>query len=133
SVPITNEAGLLQLAPEPVPEELLRESEGSTAVPSRFQPSGERTLGALGKRPTGRPAADALRDPSEPPATIEQVSSGAQIAGYATMELILDAIERAPNPLERRSVIDSYLAATDRDSFIDTYTVDQVGRAIFAR
>lgn len=133
SVPITNEAGLLQLAPEPVPEELVRESEGSTGVPTRFQPSGERTLGALDMRPADRSAADALRDPDEPPAAIDQVSSGDQLAGYAAMELILDAIDAAQNPLDRRSVIDSYLAATDRDSILGPYTVDQVGQAVFDR
>lgn len=113
SVPITNEAGLLQIAPVPVPEKLLRESEASTDVPTRFQPSGERTLGAVGDDP----GAD----------------RGAELVGQAAMELALEAIEAAPNPLERRSVIDSYLAASNRDSVLGTYTVDQVGQAIFAR
>jgi hypothetical protein len=85
SAPITNEAGLLQIAPTPLPESLLTEP-GGNDVPSDVQTTGERTLGAIPE--SGNP--DGL--------------------GYQAMSLILDAIDSAEDPLDRADVIAAYMA-----------------------
>jgi hypothetical protein len=83
SAPITNEAGLLQIAPMQLPDSLLTEP-GGNDVPSDVQTTGERTLGALPE--TGD-------DP-----------------GYAAMTAILDAIDSAEDPLDRADIVAAFLA-----------------------
>ena len=84
SAPITNEAGLLQVAPMPLPDSLLTVP-GGNDVPSDVQTTGERTLGAL---------PEAGDDP-----------------GYAAMSAILDAIDSAEDPLDRADVVAAFMAA----------------------
>ena len=40
---------------------------------------------------------------------------------------ILDAIDRAGDPLDRKSVVDAYFATTDRDSVLGSYSIDDAG------
>jgi branched-chain amino acid transport system substrate-binding protein len=47
--------------------------------------------------------------------------------GYEAMASVLDAIDRADDPLDRKSVIDAYFATADRDSVLGTYSIDDVG------
>ena len=88
SAPITNEAGLLQIAPGPVDDELLAVP-GGNDVPADVQTTGERTLGALSE------------------------SGSSYDLGYAAMSAILQAIDEAEDPLDRADVIDAYLANAD--------------------
>jgi predicted DCC family thiol-disulfide oxidoreductase YuxK len=114
STPITNEAGLLQVAPGPVAESLLIEPGGSD-VPSGIQTTGNRTLGALWKAGEGA----------------EQPGDAADI-GYEAMALVLDSIDRAEDPLSRADVVAAFLATTGRDSRLGTYTIGNDGAAIFS-
>lgn len=113
SAPITNEAGILQLSPGPVPRPLLAEP-GGTDVPVSIQPSGERTLGAL--VPEG-----AELDPGE-----------VEVLGREAMALVLDSIARAEDPLSRASVLEAFFATSGRDSPLGAYTIDPVGRAAYS-
>jgi predicted DCC family thiol-disulfide oxidoreductase YuxK len=110
SVAITNEAGLLQVSPGPVAEALLTEP-GGNDVPGEFQPSGERTLVALGAGSGSGPG------PNE--------------HGREAMTLILDSIERADDPLSRSSVTAAAFATAERPSALGTYSIDPAGRAAF--
>ncbi len=112
SAPITNEAGVLQISPGPVAAELLAEP-GGNDVPEDFQPTGERTLGAL-----------------VTPASIR--SGSYRDYGYEAMALILDSIERAEDPLSRADVIAGFLTTVDRESRLGTYSVGPTGLAAFA-
>jgi len=47
SIPITNQAGILQVSPGAAAEDLTREAIGSDAVPTAIQPSGARTFGRV--------------------------------------------------------------------------------------
>ncbi len=47
--------------------------------------------------------------------------------GYEAMASVLDAIERADDPLDRASVIDAYFATSDRDSVLGSYSIDGAG------
>ena len=47
--------------------------------------------------------------------------------GYEAMASVLDAIDRADDPLDRQSVIDAYFATSDRDSVLGTYSIDDAG------
>jgi hypothetical protein len=118
SVPITNEAGLLQVTPMRVPGDLLREPGGSD-VPADVQTTGRRTFAALSVFPQqaspGMLSEDNLFD-----------------AGYESVASILDAIGRAEDPLSRADVVAAYLATTDRDSRLGTYTIGIDGAAIFS-
>jgi ABC-type branched-subunit amino acid transport system substrate-binding protein len=109
SLPITNEAGMLQLSPSAGDLELVVPFEDSEKVPEETQPSGVRTFGTLAA--SGESPSSAL--------------------GYETTALVLDAIERASDPLARESVVEAFLATADRDSGLGTYSIDDVGRAEF--
>jgi hypothetical protein len=112
SAAITNEAGVLQISPGPVDPDLLT-TPGGNDVPEEFQPTGERTLGALFT-----------------PASFE--SGRYRDYGYEAMALVLDSIDRAEDPLSRADVVAAFLATTDRQSRLGTYTVDPTGLAGFA-
>jgi ABC-type branched-subunit amino acid transport system substrate-binding protein len=131
SAPILNEAGMLQLAPTPIDEALVRAEPGGTGVPRDSQPTGARTLGAL--QLAGGPG---LRQ-REPLPGLGDGQDGepsrATLAGYEAVAVILDSIERASDPLDRSSVIDAYLRTADRDSPLGRYSVDPVGVARFER
>ncbi|MFN8112129.1 MAG: hypothetical protein U0R51_02905 [Solirubrobacterales bacterium] len=47
--------------------------------------------------------------------------------GYEAMASVLDAIDRADDPLDRKSVVDAYFATSDRDSVLGPWSVDDVG------
>ncbi len=133
SIPITNDAGLLQLAPGPVEEDLLRAGDGSSDVPPGIQTTGERTFGALsvsGERPAV--AADPVFAQRFRTATGRRPGPGAAL-GYEAMALVLDSIDRASDPLDRESVVDAFLATSGRDSVLGTYSIDPVGAAAIDR
>jgi predicted DCC family thiol-disulfide oxidoreductase YuxK len=111
SAPITNEAGILQLSPGPVAAPLLAAPGGD--VPEAFQPSGERTLGALRE-----PGGERLGDD--------------RAYGAEAMALVLDAIGRARDPLDRGSVRDAFLDTGPRKSALGSYEIDPTGLAVFA-
>jgi predicted DCC family thiol-disulfide oxidoreductase YuxK len=111
SAPITNEAGILQLSPGPVAGSLLAEPGGD--VPEAFQPSGERTLGAL-REPGGVRLGDD------------------RAYGAEAMALVLDAIARARDPLDRGSVRDAFLDTGRRESALGSYAIGPTGLAVFA-
>jgi branched-chain amino acid transport system substrate-binding protein len=229
SLPITNEAGLLQVSPGASAVDLTREAPGSDQVPTAVQPSGTRTFGrvvpadtaqgaavagAMAATPgigrvalagpespygqslrdgfqsvsaappiAGDAAADAIYDVSPRPGTVGGRGAGpgarfygadaqifaapprtklppgstlvsGQLApsqlpagdfahrfrsaydrepgrfaayGYEAMALALDAIDRAGDPLDRKSVVDAFFATTDRDSILGTYSIDEAG------
>lgn len=133
SAPITNEAGLLQIQPGPAAATLTRSSPGSSQIPSEVQPSGSRTLVQLG------PHGALPRRLPESTASIvhayeERYGVPMPIAGayaYEAVSLALDALDRAADPLDRSSVVDAAFATTDRESFLGTYSIDEVGDASF--
>ncbi len=112
SAPITNEAGLLQVAPGPVSRELLAVP-GGNDVPTDVQATGDRTLTAL--RVEGEPR-----------------RGGLYAYGYEAMAAVLDAIDRAEDPLSRSDVLAAFLATQDRDSELGTYSIGPDGAADFA-
>jgi predicted DCC family thiol-disulfide oxidoreductase YuxK len=116
SVPITNEAEVVQVSPSPVDPELLAEP-GGNDVPGEFQPSGERTLVALATA-ADRPA--------------PRGSGAYRELGFEAMALVLDAIERADDPVSRSDVTAAVLATADRESALGTYSIDPRGLASFA-
>lgn len=89
SAPITNEAGLLQVAPGE-PARILLAEPGGNDVPRDVQPTGERTLGAIA--PSGA-------SPHE--------------LGHAAMVAVLEAIDDAEDPLDRSAVINAFLSRAD--------------------
>jgi len=106
SLPITNDARMLQISPSAGAVELVAPFEGSDEIPPETQPSGARTFGTLA-------ALDG--DPRE--------------LGAEAMALVLDSIERASNPLDRASVVEAFLATGERDSPLGAYAIDELGRA----
>ncbi len=112
SAPVTNEAGLLQVAPGPVSRELLAEA-GGNDVPTDVQATGERTLAALW-----------LDD--------EPRRGDSYAYGYEAMAAVLDAIDRAGDPLSRSDVVAAFLATQDRESELGTYSIGPDGAADFA-
>ena len=223
SLPITNEADLLQVSAGASAVDLTRSAPGSDQIPAEAQPSGSRTFGRVVPSDTAQAAAAAaaiadrgidrvraigggaygaaLRDGFEsvaggpalaaagaagavyvvaprpafvtvaggpvygadaqiegsPPATTlppgARLVSGPQAPsqlpdgdfatrfrsrygrapgrfaayGYEAMAVVLDAIDRAGDPLDRRSVIDAFFATGARQSILGTYSIDEVG------
>jgi len=106
SLPITNDARMLQISPTAGATALLAPFEGTDEVPPETQPSGTRTFGTL---------AELEGEPRE--------------LGAEAMRLVLAAIEGADDPLDRASVVDAFLATGERDSPLGAYTIDDVGSA----
>jgi hypothetical protein len=106
SLPITNDARMLQISPTAGASYLLAPFEGSDEVPPETQPTGERTFGTLA------PLA-AKADPGE--------------LGRGAMALVLDAIDRADDPLDRASVVDAFFEPGARESPLGTYEVSELG------
>jgi hypothetical protein len=112
SVPITNSAGILQVAPGSGASDLVRDETYNDDVPTDVQGTGERTFGQLvptyepGQRP--RPA-----DPTE--------------LGHEAMAAVLAAIDRASDPADRGSVIDAFFDGTERDSPLGRYRIADTG------
>jgi len=53
--------------------------------------------------------------------------------GYEAMAVVLDAIGRAEDPLDRGAVIDAFFATADRESLLGTYSIDEVGDTTLPR
>ncbi len=106
SLPITNEARMLQLSPIADDPELLAPFEGSDEVPAETQSTGERTF-----------------------ATLAPLDGEPRALGREAMALVLDAINRAEDPVDRASVAAAVLATANRDSPLGGYSIDEVGVA----
>jgi hypothetical protein len=112
SVPITNSAGILQVAPGSGASDLVRDEIYNDEVPTEVQGTGERTFAQLvptyepGRRP-------APADPAD--------------LGYEAMASVLAAIDRAANPADRGSVVDAYFDGTERDSRLGRYRIEDTG------
>ncbi len=114
STPITNEAGLLQVAPGPVERRLLAEP-GGNDVPTHVQTSGTRTLGTTfsGDTAAGRQLANPHTD------------------GYVAMQTILDSIDRAGDPLSRGDVINAFMSTSDLQTELGALTIGADGAAVY--
>jgi branched-chain amino acid transport system substrate-binding protein len=53
--------------------------------------------------------------------------------GYEAMAVILDSIERAAQPTDRQAVIDAFLATSERESVLGTYSIDELGETTLNR
>jgi len=112
SVPITNSAGILQVAPGSGASDLVRDEIYNDEVPTEVQGTGERTFAQLvptyepGRRP-------APADPAD--------------LGYEAMASVLAAMDRAANPADRGSVVDAYFDGTERDSQLGRYRIEDTG------
>lgn len=106
SLPITNDARLLQVSPNADAAYLVAPFEGSDEVPEATQPSGVRTFGTLG-----------------------ELRGSPQALGGEAMALVLAAISSAEDPLDRASVVDAFFALGQRDSRLGRYTIDEIGVA----
>jgi hypothetical protein len=106
SLPITNDARLLQISPSADASYLVAPFEGSDEVPEATQPSGVRTFGTLG----------GLR------------GSPRELGGEA-MALVLAAVSSAEDPLDRASAVDAFFALGERDSRLGRYEIAEIGVA----
>ena len=112
SVPITNSAGILQVAPGSGASDLVRDETYNDDVPTEVQGTGERTFAQL--VPTYEP------DEDVPPRDFAAL-------GHEAMASVLAAIERAEDPADRASVIDAYFEGVERDSRLGSYRVTDTG------
>jgi hypothetical protein len=112
SVPITNSAGILQVAPGSGASDLVRDETYNDDVPTEVQGTGERTFAQL--VPTYEPGENP--DPADP-----------ADLGYEAMASVLAAIDRASNPADRASVVDAYFDGTERDSRLGRYRITDTG------
>ena len=112
SLPITNSAGILQVAPGSGASDLVRDEVYNDDVPTEVQGTGERTFARL--VPT--------YEPGERPREADPLD-----LGYESMASVLAAIDRAPNPADRASVIDAYFDGTARDSRLGRYRITETG------
>lgn len=106
SLPITNDARLLQVSPTADASYLTAPFEGSDEIPTETQASGVRTFGTLGGL-AGTP----------------------RELGREAMSLVLDSVEAADDPLDRASVVAAFFGLGERDSPLGVYTIDDVGVA----
>lgn len=112
SLPITNAAGILQVAPGSGASDLVRDEVYNDEVPTEVQGTGERTFAQLA--PT--------YEPGERPGPL-----GYGDLGYEAMASVLAAIDRASDPADRESVIDAYFDGTERDSPLGRYRITDTG------
>ncbi len=106
SLPITNQAGILQVSPASTAPELVEDRPGTAGL--TYQPSDRRTF--------GRVIPEGEKDPGH-----------YADYGYEAMAVVLDSLERATDPQDRSAVIDAFFATTDRDSILGTYSIDEEG------
>jgi len=144
SVPITNSAGILQVAPGSGATDLVVTETFDDTIPEEVQSSGKRTFARV--LPSDENVADALggdlisgpADPSELPIAARDVLArfedefgrepGPWAAyGYEAMSSVLAAIDRAMDPLERASVVAAYFDGTERDSVLGVYEITDEG------
>jgi branched-chain amino acid transport system substrate-binding protein len=76
--------------------------------PSQLPPAGRRFVGAFRDRYGRAPGSYAAY-------------------GYEAAAVVLDSIDRAEDPTDRGDVIDAFLATSDRESVLGTYSIDAVG------
>jgi hypothetical protein len=112
SVPITNSAGILQVAPGSGASDLVRDETYNDDVPTAVQGTGERTFAQL--VPT--------YEPGEPPAAGDPAD-----LGYEAIASILAAMDRAADAADRTDVIDAYFDGTERDSRLGRYRIADTG------
>ncbi|MDQ3759448.1 MAG: hypothetical protein M3331_05865 [Actinomycetota bacterium] len=144
SVPITNSAGILQVAPGSGASDLVVEETFDDSVPEDIQATGERTFARV--LPSDEDVADELgqglisgpADPRDLPDAGQEVlgrfqdeygrEAGPWAAyGYEAMASVLAAIDRAEDPLSRSAVIAAYFDGTERDSVLGTYSITDEG------
>ena len=53
--------------------------------------------------------------------------------GYEAMAVVLDSIERADDPADRRDVVDAFFETTDRDSILGPYSITETGETTLGR
>ena len=131
SVPITNAAGIPQVSPSVVTGELLREREGGADVPTEVQTSGERTLFAIYEE--GPLPVISVADGEEFSTRFEhefgRPPGPASPGAFEAASLVLDAIDRAEDPLDRASVAAALLATDEKPSLFGTYSIGPDGAA----
>ena len=106
SLPITNEALMPQLSPTAGDPELVAPFDGSDEAPPETQSTGRRTF-----------------------ATLAGLDGEPRALGRESMALVLDAIDRAEDPLDRASVAVALLATANRESPLGSYSLDELGVA----
>jgi ABC-type branched-subunit amino acid transport system substrate-binding protein len=144
SLPITNSAGILQVAPGSGAGDLVTEEPFNDELPERYQGANGRTFARLvpsdnlvsedrngdvisgpipgselppeGQRFRDRFAEEYDREPGEWAAY-----------GYEAMASVLAAIERADDPTSRSSVVGAYFDGTERDSVLGSYFITDEG------
>ncbi len=144
SVPITNSAGILQVAPGSGATDLVVEETFDNSVPEDVQATGERTFARV--LPSDDEIAERLgnglisgpADPRSLPAPGQAMlkrfraefdrDAGPWAAyGYEAMASALAAIDRADDPLSRSAVVAAYFDGTERDSVLGKYTITDEG------
>jgi ABC-type branched-subunit amino acid transport system substrate-binding protein len=145
SVPITNSAGILQVAPGSGATDLVVEETFDDSVPQDVQATGERTFARV--LPSDEDVQDEFGDKSliSGPASPEELPEAAQemsgrfeeeydhepgpwaAYGYEAMASALVAIDRADDPLSRSSVVAAYFDGTERGSVLGTYSITKEG------
>ena len=144
SVPITNSAGILQVAPGSGAFDLVVEETFDDSVPKEIQGTGERTFARV--LPSDEVVkdefgGDVISGPAHPgdlppasQAVLERFEAeygrkpGPWAAyGYEAMASALAAIDRADDPLSRESVVAAYFDGTERDSVLGSYSITEEG------
>lgn len=144
SLPITNSAGILQVAPGSGAGDLVTAEPFNDELPTEFQGQGGRTFARL--VPSDDLASEGQKDDviSGPLRTSDLPAAGQEFLrrfeaeygreggdraayGYEAMASALAAIGRASNPEDRGSVVDAYFDGTERDSVLGTYFITDEG------
>lgn len=144
SLPITNSAGILQVAPGSGAFDLVVEETFDDSVPEEVQGTGERTFARV--IPSDEAVKDEFGDdvisgpanpkelPDEGQKMLDRFENeygrepGPWVAyGYEAMASALAAIDRAEDPLSRSSVVTAYFDGADRDSVLGTYSITDEG------
>ena len=145
SVPITNSAGILQVAPGSGATDLVVTETFDDSVPEDVQATGERTFARV--LPSDEVVRESVgsNDVISGPADPKQLPEAGQdmlarfedeygrepgpwaAYGYEAMASALAAIDRADDPLSRSSVVDAYFDWTERDSVLGTYSITTEG------
>ncbi len=145
SVPITNSAGILQVAPGSGATDLVVEETFDDSVPEDVQATGERTFARV--LPSDEDVQEQFDDKSliSGPASPGELPEAAQemfarfedefgrepgpwaAYGYEAMASALAAIDRADDPLSRSSVVAAYFDGTERDSVLGPYSITGEG------
>ncbi len=143
SLPITNAAGILQVAPGAGAEDLVRDESFNDEVPTAVQGSGERTYVQLvptyeeGGRPQPIPPSGlsaAGRDFTRRFESQYDRPPGPYAAyGYEAMASVLAAIRRADDPQSRDAVIAAYFDGSERNSVLGRYAVTTEGETTLGR